>query len=347
MPKADRPNPDPKAQPPAAPAVTGEAAGRPPRTRSPNYPAVSLKEAVTKAREIYDSATKRHAVGVEVIASVWGNKPKSSTFKITLAAMQYFGLLAEAPNGEHRLLKLTPLALDIIADYAEGSAERSAAIQKAALLPKIHAELWKRWGAELPPDGEIRRYLVRERGFNDNTVAEFIKEYKDTLSFAKLGTGGKITGADTAADGEHADAVKVGDFVQWASQGADQWREPKRVAGFSPDGEYAFIDGEQSAVPVEQLTVETPKAGGPAPVPKMDPKTPPLNPHYTPPKNEGAWGVAPITFPLPRGNLIEIRLKKKVTPKEFEKIKQLLDLSEMSFVYDPDEADELIFKDKS
>jgi hypothetical protein len=51
--------------------------------------------------------------------------------------------------------------------------------------------------------------------------------------------------------------------------------------------------------------------------------------------------VPPLTFPLPRDNMTEIRLKRKVTPKEFQKIKQLLDLSEMSFVLDENEADEL------
>ena len=41
--------------------------------------------------------------------------------------------------------------------------------------------------------------------------------------------------------------------------------------------------------------------------------------------------------PLPRGNVIEIRLKSKVTAAEFEKIKKLLDLSEMSFVMSNDD----------
>jgi hypothetical protein len=66
----------------------------------------------------------------------------------------------------------------------------------------------------------------------------------------------------------------------------------------------------------------------------MDPKNAPQNPNFSPPKSDGQWGVPPLTFPLPRGNVIEIRLKSKVTSKEFEKIKQLLDLSESSFVED-------------
>jgi len=181
---------------------TAVTAGRPPRTRSPNYPAINLKAAVEKARTIYQSSTKRHAVGPEVIGQVWGNKPKSSAFKLALAAMQYFGLLAEAPNGDHKLLKLTPLALDIIADFPAGSDEHREAIQKAALMPKVHAELWSRWGAGLPPDGEIRRYLVRERGFNDNTVGDFIAEYKATLSFAKLTGDGTLEEETPTDDGE-------------------------------------------------------------------------------------------------------------------------------------------------
>jgi hypothetical protein len=45
-------------------------------------------------------------------------------------------------------------------------------------------------------------------------------------------------------------------------------------------------------------------------------------------------GGPQIVFPLSDGNVVEIRLKKRVSPKDFERIRQLLDLSEGSLVED-------------
>ncbi len=57
------------------------------------------------------------------------------------------------------------------------------------------------------------------------------------------------------------------------------------------------------------------------------------NPNYRPPVASGPT----IEFPMPGGNSIEIRLKKPVSKKDFERIKQLVDLSEDSLVQADDE----------
>ena len=50
-----------------------------------------------------------------------------------------------------------------------------------------------------------------------------------------------------------APAVAVGDDVQWTSQGADQFTEPRPVRALSPDGKWAFVEGSNTAVPVSEL----------------------------------------------------------------------------------------------
>ena len=49
--------------------------------------------------------------------------------------------------------------------------------------------------------------------------------------------------------------VKVGDKVQWTSQGADQFVEPKKIKSISEDGEYAFVEGSDTGIPVTELSV--------------------------------------------------------------------------------------------
>jgi len=41
-----------------------------------------------------------------------------------------------------------------------------------------------------------------------------------------------------------------------------------------------------------------------------------------------------VKFDLPRGNVIEIRMRSKCTPEEFAKVKRIFELSEVAFVED-------------
>lgn len=67
----------------------------------------------------------------------------------------------------------------------------------------------------------------------------------------------------------------------------------------------------------------------------VDPKTPPKNPHFKPKVVAPARHVGPeVRFPLPGGNEVVITLKKPVSKKDFDRITQLLELSEESLVED-------------
>jgi hypothetical protein len=63
-----------------------------------------------------------------------------------------------------------------------------------------------------------------------------------------------LQNVEPTAAPQPAAAFKPGDYVQWQSQGIDQFREPRQITGFSPDGKYAFVEGTNTGIPVEQLT---------------------------------------------------------------------------------------------
>jgi hypothetical protein len=57
-------------------------------------------------------------------------------------------------------------------------------------------------------------------------------------------------------EGEVAPAeVKIGDSVQWTSQGTDQFTEPRKIKSISEDGKYAFVEGSDTGIPVAELSV--------------------------------------------------------------------------------------------
>lgn len=48
--------------------------------------------------------------------------------------------------------------------------------------------------------------------------------------------------------------LKIGDSVQWTSQGVDQFDAPRKITSISDDGKYAFVEGTNTGIPIEQLS---------------------------------------------------------------------------------------------
>lgn len=179
------------------------------RVRSPAFPFISLAKAIERAQAFWNSE-KRNAAPVAAAAHDWDFKsPKSSSALQTFAAVKYFGLFEDVGTGNARKVRLTDLALRIVLDQREGSEEQLKAIQEAALKPKIHQELWVKWGAELPSDATFRHHLVVDRKFNEDSAAAFMAEYKSTIAFAKLTESGTLSG-DEADSANDQDDILVG-----------------------------------------------------------------------------------------------------------------------------------------
>jgi hypothetical protein len=245
------------------------------RQRSPNYPTFDLRTAVERCRTLF-GAIGRHSVGAAVVVQNLGFSAKSSSGLKALAALRAFGLLEDVKEGGDVRVRLSERALDIVVDYSSGQAEWTRAVHAAALAPAIHRELWNRYDRRIPPDDELRRYLVRvrESPFNDNSVADVISEFKSTIAFSGLSSDDKID-LDDEQSSDH-EGVDVED----SKDDPDRDEKPKK-----PN------------------------------VPKRD-----------------EWAGPVVKFDLPRGNQVEIRLRSKLSPNEFKKLKQIFDLSELAFV---------------
>lgn len=313
--------------------------------RSPAYPQADLPTIVGLLERLYPDAT-RHPLGVETVAEEWGYKGVSSAAPY-IAATKQFGLMQETREGEDRMLQMTERGVDICDPDANEHA-RMAARRHAATAPTIFGEMWDRWGSDLPPESEIRRYLTRERDFNPKHVSRVASNYLATLEYATL-TGNDAVGdaefeendgessVDSPNNGSGPEAaathVRVGSFVQWTSQGQHQFPEPLRVIRIvdAPGGEqFAYLEGFETngAVPVSQLTVEEkPEATF---TDLFDTSS-----FFASLKSKGeskADKGPEVRFPLDDGNEIVIRLKEKVSEDEFERITQLLALSKKSLV---------------
>ena len=171
---------------------TGDEAGdaKKQKHRSPAYTSIGLKEAVEKARVIWEHE-KRNEVAVDVAAGHWKVAAKSSTTLMAVSALKKFGLITDRGSGDQRYLKLTDLAYNILRAEPNTPAWISF-VQKAALLPTIIAELWESDKENPKSTPSLKKYLEFEKHFNPAVIDEFIQSYRDTISFAKLGIGDKV-----------------------------------------------------------------------------------------------------------------------------------------------------------
>jgi hypothetical protein len=232
------------------------------RTRSPASPFINLETALKRAKQFFD-IQQRNAVSLKVAMKDWGYEGKSSGGLQTAATLISFGLMKDDGMGDRRKLQLTQNALRILLDQRPDSGDKAALIKQAALAPKVHQELWKKWGSSPPSDAELRHTLTLEwePPFNEKTVDAFIKEYRDTIAFAKLTESDKVISEDgNSSDAGNVHYVpQVGDYVQWESQGVMQFKEPVKVLSISTDRTHVFVEGTTTGIPVNQLTrVEAP-----------------------------------------------------------------------------------------
>ena len=146
--------------------------------RSPSFPFIALHVALQRAKTFH-AQERRNAAPLEVAARHWGYSPKSSGASQTMAALRAFGLL----DGEGTV-RLSDAALRILLDERDPSPERETLLRAAALHPPLHKKLWEHYRGSLPSDATLRLHLLTEQGFNENSVDEFIAEFRATLDFA-------------------------------------------------------------------------------------------------------------------------------------------------------------------
>jgi hypothetical protein len=166
---------------PSVPESTGRK-----RLRSPAYPFINLETAIKRAGEFY-AKEKHNSAPLKVAVRHWGYEEKSSGGLQTAAALISFGLMRDEGTGDRRKLKLTENALRILLDPRPESEDRVAAIRAAALTPKIHQQLWRKWHNGIPSDDNVKHFLILELKppFNPGVADGFIKQYKDTIAFAR------------------------------------------------------------------------------------------------------------------------------------------------------------------
>jgi len=173
------------------------------RHRSPNYPAVGLREAVERVKKFHKADGKAGAQP-EIAAKHIGFGSAHGGAMSVLAALKRFGLVADVAG---RLVP-TQAALEII-NLPESDPRRKNALKTAALKPSIYQELVNDYRSSgLPAADTLEAELKTYRKFNPKAVGGFVRDFLDTLAYAEITVADDVTsdeesdlGADSVVEG--------------------------------------------------------------------------------------------------------------------------------------------------
>lgn len=238
--------------------------------RSPAYPNLTVQKALEKAKALYQSEGD-YSAPISSATSAWGYSAKSSGARQTLATLKYYGLIDVSGDGDSRKVKVSEIGRRILLDQREDTTEKKQLIRKVALTPSIHKTLYEQYPSGLASDGSVTHFLVFEQDYNETAAKELLSEFKETARFATLYEPASEldkssnSGQSLGLEGRLSD-LKVGDLIQWTTQGIDQFPKGAVVLGFSDDGQWVFTDQGSSGIPVKEINIlEAPAVPPPMP----------------------------------------------------------------------------------
>lgn len=199
------------------------------RLRSPNFPYISLERAIELVRMLYKTY-RRSLVRFDTAIATIELSPKSSKAKQIMAAVSAFGLIETEGAGDDKKIKISDLGNSIIIDDRSFSPERDEHLRAAALNPNIFRIVYEKFSHEIPPDEALGYELKVQHNFNPDSVADFIKVYKQTMGYAKVYESGVMPDKSTTS----AEDQKL--KKSYADDVFDTFFKPSRAGVVSPYG---------------------------------------------------------------------------------------------------------------
>mgnify|MGYP000291459020 CR=1 FL=1 len=291
---------------------------------SPSYPHVPLEKALERARKIFEE-DRTNVIDRETAAKHVGYSSISGASDKMLATLANYGLLEPSGKGQ---VRLTALALDIFAPENESSKKK--ALYLAGTSPSLFALIDESFEVT-PSMGALKNWMIR-RDFVDSAITPASKSYFRTMEYLErqeaIESGGPSSGESAKLDEPDDSNVvyggaTVGTLVQWEQDGALQLSAPTRVRQVTPDGEWVFVDGSETGIPMSQTIVEKTATAPPAPV-----IAPPTLALAMPPTNDA---LPKGSFVLSSGKVkdvsFEVRVTGEVNQTVIDRIIKYLDLA--------------------
>lgn len=145
----------------------------PRRIRSPNYPALSLPEAIARIGPVYERE-RQHPMSRDVALKGLGYSSANGAALGTLSAVVKYGLL-DKTGDEYRVSERTLAIL-----HPNRPDEKALALREAAFAPTLFGELASQFPGGQVSDDNLRSYLMR-RDFSTSALSGVISAFRETM----------------------------------------------------------------------------------------------------------------------------------------------------------------------
>lgn len=309
--------------------------------RSPSYPNAALSEAISQVRKI-EQLYRSSPVDREVAAKIIGYSSLSGPANKALAALAQYGLVERAGKGE---MRVTSRAQAIL--HPNNDDEQRAQLKAAAMEPQLFRELQERFPNMVPPEDGVVTYLNRQ-GFNQTAIRPAAKAYLQTLRFLEEAGVNESHGANGGPpaesnlpndEGQKSEVVyggaRVGDLIQWESQGELRLEKPMRVRLVTDDGQWVAVEGSETGIPMSEVIVQDRPAAPPLPPPRFSLGDQQGAEIAKPADGEAEW----IRTDLGSDTKVRLIVKGEMGPKQIGKLIKLLKAQQAVLSDDEDEDD--------
>lgn len=154
------------------------------RARSPNYPSISLPDALGQLRRLFDRI-QRHKAPKDAVIKGMGYGGWNGASAGALSAHTKFGLL-ERIDGS--FFKISELGMKLL--FHTNPDEYSESLHEAARRPTLFSELMEEFPGPLPTEDVLRPWLIR-RGFAQSAVKTALDTYRDSITFVQENSNGR------------------------------------------------------------------------------------------------------------------------------------------------------------
>lgn len=181
------------------------------RMRSPNFPALTLEEAMKVAGTLY-SKVRKTTVDRDAAAKELGYTGLTGRSLKVLGALNQYGLIDNTAKGQCRVTELAETAL-----HGFPEAEKIGAIQRAARSPALFGAIYDEFGEGIESEHAIRSFLLK-RGFTDSGVESALQSFLATQRYATLEGASESYGKSAPTPPESSPEIDEGDTMSGPTQ---------------------------------------------------------------------------------------------------------------------------------
>ena len=185
------------------------------KPRSPNYPAIGLKEAIEHIRKIHVEE-HMNEMPRDVVAKHMGYKSLNGTSMPMVSALSKYGLL----EGRGDQTRVSELARSVLFEQGE---EKQKALKRAAFSPTLFEELRTQFPERVPSEQNLVAYL-QKHGFRASAADAVSRTYRDTLHLVT-----RVESEHGGDEGDHPNVQNQGTSHHQETQSTRPVMEGERV----------------------------------------------------------------------------------------------------------------------